>query len=603
MPRTLRFSLVAVAALAAAAPAAAQPPAGKNVTLPYPAKAPLVVAVNGWQKTTDRLTKMTEALPPAEAKKVKEALELGLDKAFEGRKTDAVPGDRRVFAVVHDFSKLNEEEPAFAVLLPVTSYGAFKGTFLTAAERGTLGRAGKGIDTVEAAFGGDEKKKLYLTDLKDYVVVTPSEEVAASYVGQYTRAQSGTMGPDLSASFLAADAAIFLNMDVVNDLYGEQIRQVKGLIDFGLQQAEMGGMLPGLDKKQVELVKTMFTGLLQGVEDAQGLLLAAEFRPEGLQFGVRTRFATDTPTSNALAGETASPLADIGKLPKGLAVYGGAKFGKTINDTFRGFTQQFAAPDGQEGTDAKITRLLDQLNAAGPGAEVSGSTGADAALTVTQYKAPKQAAAALVGAYQAVPAGGKIMGVVTKEKTRVTDDAQTHRGFTFAEVRLAFDFEKTVEALPEPVRESTVANMKRMAKERMTYWIGSDGKAVATLTAADWPAASKLLDAYLDGTAAVGSEAGFRAARSNLPANASAVYLAETGQLITLLLEQAKAATAAFPGGGPPIGQVRPVQGEATFVGFALTLKPQTAGIDVFVPGTAMNVAARMLSGVFRRVE
>jgi hypothetical protein len=378
---------------------------------------------------------------------------------------------------------------------------------------------------------------------------------------------------------------------------------VKGLIDFGLQQAEMGGMLPGLDKKQVELVKTMFTGLLQGVEDAQGLLLAAEFRPEGLQFGVRTRFATDTPTSNALAGETASPLADIGKLPKGLAVYGGAKFGKTINDTFRGFTQQFAAPDGQEGTDAKITRLLDQLNAAGPGAEVSGSTGADAALTVTQYKAPKQAAAALVGAYQAVPAGGKIMGVVTKEKTRVTDDAQTHRGFTFAEVRLAFDFEKTVEALPEPVRESTVANMKRMAKERMTYWIGSDGKAVATLTAPDWPAASKLLDAYLDGTAGVGAEAGFRAARSNLPATASAVYLAETGQLITLLLEQAKTATAALPGGGPPIGQVRPVQGEATFVGFALTLKPQTAGIDVFVPGTAMNVAARMLSGVFRRVE
>ena len=602
MPRTLRFPLVALAALAAAGPAAAQP-GGKNVTLPYPAKAPLVVAVNGWQKTTDRLTKMTEALPAAEAKKVRDSLELGLDKAFEGRKTDALPGDRRVYAVVHDFAKLGNEEPAFAVLLPVTNYAEFKRTFLTAAERGTVAKAGRGVESVEAAFGGQEKK-LFLTDLKDYVAVSPSEEVAASYVGQYTKAQSGSMGPDLSTAFLAADAAVFLNMDVINDLYGEQIRQVKGLIDFALQQAEMGGMLPGLDRKQIELVKTMFTGLIQGVEDAQGLLLAVEFRPEGLQFGVRTRFATDTPTAAALANEAASPLADIGKLPRGQAVYGGAKFGKKVNDTFRGFTQQFSAPDGQEGTDAKITKPLDQLSAAGPGTEVSASTGADAGLTVTQYKAAKQAAAALVGVYQAVPAGGKIMGVVTKEKTRVTGDAQTHRGFTFSEVRLAFDFEKTVEALPEQVRESTLANMKRMAKERMTYWIGSDGKSVATLTAADWAAASKLFDEYLDGTAGVGSEAGFRAARSNLPTTASAVYLAETGQLLTTLVDQAKAATAAIPGGGgPQLGKLQPVQGEPTYVGFALTLKPQTAGVDVFVPGTAMNAAARMTSGILRRIE
>jgi hypothetical protein len=601
MLRTLRFPLVAVVAVAAAGTAAAQP-TPKNVTLPFPAKAPLVVAVNGWQKSTDRLTKMTESLPAAEAAKVKGALEFGLEKAFENRKTDAVPGDKRVYAVIHDFSKLGDEESAFAVLLPVTSYADFKRTFLTAAERGTVAKAGKGVESVEAAFGGQEKK-LYLTDLKEYVAVSPSEEVAAGYAGQYTRAQSATMGTDLSATFLAADAAIFLNMDVVNDLYGEQIRQVKGLIDFGLQQAEMGGMLPGLDRKQIELVKTMFTGLLQGVEDAQGLLLAVEFRPEGLQFGVRTRFAADSPTATSLASEAPSALSDIGKLPRGMAVYGGSRFGKKINDTFRGFTQQFAAPDGEDGAEAKLGKLLDQLSASGPGVEVSGSKGSDESLTVTQYKAPKQAAAALVGVYQAVPAGGKVMGIVTKEKTRVTDGAQTHRGFTFSEVRLAFDFAATVEALPENVRETTIANMKRMAKERMTYWIGSDGKSVATLTAADWAAASKLLDEYLDGTATVGTDAGYRAARSNLPANASAIYLGETGQLLNVLMDQAKAATAAIPGGGPPIGKLREVKGEPTFVGFAVTLKPQTAAVDVFVPGSAMNVAAQMLSGVFRRIE
>jgi hypothetical protein len=601
MLRTLRLPLAAAVALAAAGPATAQP-GGRNVTLPYSAKAPLVVAVNGWQKTTDRLTKMTEALPKAEAQKVKEALEIGLDKAFEGRKTDAVPGDRRVYGVVHDFARLGDAEPAFAVLLPVTSYAEFKRTFLTAAERGTVAKAGKGVESVDATFGGDEKK-LYLTDLKDYVVVSPSEEVAAGYAGQYTRAQSGTMGPDLSTAFLNADAAIFLNMDVINDLYGEQIRQVKGLIDFGLQQAEMGGMLPGLDRKQVELVKAMFTGVLQGVEDSQGLLLAVEFRPEGLQLGVRTRFAPDSPTASALAAEAPTPLADIGKLPRGLTIYGGSKFGKKISDTFRGFTQQFGAPDGQDAADAKIGKLLDQLSAAGAGADVSGGTGAEATISVTQYKSAKQAAAALVGVYQAVPAGGKIMGIVAKEKTRVAEGAQTHRGFTFAEVRVSLDFAATVEPLPENVRESTLANLRRYARERMTYWIGSDGKSVATLTAPDWAAASKLLDAYLDGSDGIGSDAGFKTARSNLPADANVVYLAETSQTLTMLAEQAKAAMAAVPGGAPQIGKLRPVQGPPTYVGFALTLKPQTAAVDVFVPGTAMNVAARMLADAFRRIE
>jgi len=603
MLRTLRLPLAAVVALAAAGPAAAQPPAGKNVSLPYPAKAPLVVAVNGWQKTTDRLAKMTDALPKAEADKVRNLLELGVDKAFEGRKTDAVPGDRRLYAVVHDFSKLGDEESALALLLPVSSYAEFKRSFLTANERGSLAKAGKGVEAVELSFGGKDAKKFYLADLKDYVVLSPSEEVAASYAGPYTRAQSGSMGPDMSATFIAADAAIYLNLEVINDLYGDNIRQVKGLIDFGLQQAEMQGALPGLDKKQIELVKTMFTGVLQGVEDAQGLLLSLEFRPAGLHFGVRTRFAADSPTATGLATEAPTPLADIAKLPPGLTVYGGSRFGRKASDTFRAFTQQFSAPEGEEATDARINKLLDQVSASGAGVELSASKGADAGLTVTQYKAAKQAATALVGAYGAVPAGGKVMGIVTKGKTRVTEAAETHRGFTFAEVKLSFDFPATVAALPENVRESTLANVKRMAKEKMTYWIGSDGKSVATLTAADWASASKLLDDYLDGTAGVGGEAGYKTARSNLPADANALFLAETNQTITMLYEQVKATMAAIPGGAAPPGNLGTVRGEPTYIGFALTIKPQTAAVDVFVPGTAMNVAARMLSPLLRRVE
>ena len=100
-------------------------------------------------------------------------------------------------------------------------------------------------------------------------------------------------------------------------------------------------------------------------------------------------------------------------------------------------------------------------------------------------------------------------------------------------------------AVPENVREATLGALKRLTKEKTTLWIGADGKAVVTLTAKDWASARTLLDQYLDGSAGVGAEAGFRLARKNLPADATGVYLTETAQMIEGLVEQAKAAAMA----------------------------------------------------------
>lgn len=59
-----------------------------------------------------------------------------------------------------------------------------------------------------------------------------------------------------------------------------------------------------------------------------------------------------------------------------------------------------------------------------------------------------------------------------------------------------------------------------------------------------------------------------------------------------------------IPGGGlPPVGGVKPVKGDASYLGFALTLKPQVATGDMFIPGGAMNVVVKMLAPLFRNVE
>lgn len=607
MAGTPRLPLAAAAALllAAVGPAAAAPaqPAGKNVTLPYPAKAPVVVHVNGLERAKDRLLKMLEALPPAEAKQVKSEIDSGLKQLLDGRKLTAVPADGRAFLVVHDIAKLADEEPAFSVLLPVTGYKEFKESFLTADERKSAEKAGNGIESVKFSAGGDVHG-VYLVEVKGYVALTPNKETAEVYAGKYTPALSGAMGPDLSGSFLTADVALYVNVDMINDLYGEQIRQFKGLIDFALGQAQMGGMIPGLGKKQLEMAKVVINGLVQAVEDAKGVVVAAEFRPDGLNLRGQVRFAEDSASADLLKPETPTALAGIGKLPRGLTSYGASKFGKKFADLGAKFTQEFLAPDDDETGAGRIEKLLSEVAAAGPQGEVSASNAPDTSMTLTGYKEPEKAATASVKLYEGMAAGSKFSNIVLKEKPKVTHKAQTHRGFTFSEVRMAFDFAASVENLPEQFRENTLKQFKRLMKEKTTFWVGTDGKLVAQLTAPDWDAAKKLLDDYLDGKNAVGSDPGFQLTRKNLPADATAIYLIETAQVITMLVDQAKAVGQAIPGGGfPQLGSVRPAKGEPTYIGVALTLKPQVGTADLFAPGTGMNVAAKMLATVFRNIE
>jgi hypothetical protein len=582
----------------AAAPA---PAGGREITLPYPDKVPLAVHLNGLEQARKRLSKMLEALPADEAKAAQAGIEEGFEKLLAGRKLTAVPADGRVFVVIHDLAALVDGEPAVSVLMPATGVKEFKASFLTADEQKSVQEAGKGIESVRSMVTGEEAT-VYLVALKDYVALTPSKETAEVYAGKYTPAQSGAMGPELSASYLNADVSIFVNMDVVNDRYGEQIRQFKGLIDFALGQAEMGGMIPGLSNEQLEVVKQVLNGFVQAIEDSRGLVIAAEFRPEGLAVRANVRFAEGTKSAGMLKPESPTALADLSRLPRGLSMYGGSRFGPRFAELSRKLNQEFAGGEDEKAT-AAIRKQLEAVAAAGPQGEYSASTTPDIGITVTAYEKPDAAAAASISLYKGMRKGTRFASVVVKDKAMVEEAAVEHRGFKFAKVQLQLDFEASVENFPEPLRESTLNQFKRLMKERSTFWIGTDGKVVVQLTGSDWDAGKKLLDAYLDGKGGIGTEPGFQLTRKNLPEEATLIYVLETSQVLTLMIEQVKSAGAMLPGGLPPIGQAKPVAGPPTFVGLALTLKPQAAGFEAFLPGTAMNVATRMIVSLFRPID
>ncbi len=607
----LAAALVALAAsgpaarpTAKAAAAAPAPPAGRNVMLPYPAKAPVVVAINGLERTRERLAKTLSALPKEQAEAVKTQTDAGLEVLLKDRKLTAIPKDGRAFVVLHDITTVVEDEPALSFLLPVTSYKEFRDTFLTPDERKSYEAGKDGVDTVKlSAFG--EERVLHLVDLKEYVAVTVAKGTAEVYTGKYTRAMTGAMGADVSSSFLAADVALYVNMDVINDLYGDNIRQFKGLIDFALMQAQGMGMIPGLNKKQLDQAKTMITGVFQAVEDSQGVLLAAEFRPEGVNLRAQVRFADDSPSGKMLKAETPTPLSTVADLPRGLNSYSGSKFGKKFSDLMNQFVDEFAGPEDNEAAAAEVGKLRAEIAAAGPQGDFSASAPPDTTLHVTPYKDAAKAAAAYTRLYKALPAGGHVANLVLKDKPKVTEKAQTYGNFTFAEVRLTFDYEASLKDVPDNIREATLESLKKQMREKTTTWVGTDGKVVVQLTAKDWDAAQKVLAEYVDAKTPVGTEPGFALTRKNLPADATLLMMAETSELITTLVEQAKTVGQAIPGGGgiPPIGKVKPVKGEATFVGVALTLKPETATLDVFIPGTGLNVAARMLAPLFKTID
>jgi hypothetical protein len=601
----LRTTLLASALLAFATTvnAAPAPAAGVNVALPYPAKAPIVLHIHGIERSRERLAKMLDALPPAEAKQIKKGLEDGLTQLLKDRKLDAVVPDGRTFVVVNDISKLMDEEPGISILVPVTGYKEFKNSLLSAAERKSVEKAGNGYESFKFSAVGEERT-IYLVDVKGYAVLTPSKDVAEVYAGKYTPAQSGAMGPDLSGSFLNADLSLFVNMDVINDLYGDQIRQGKQFMDFALGQAQNMGMIPGLGKQQLDMAKTMIGGVFQVVEDSKGIVLALEFRPDGLNVRGQVRFADDTTSADVLKAELPTPLADLGKLPKGLNTYGGSKLGKKFTDLGSKFSQEFLAGDDDDKGAERIAKLQAEILAAGPAGSYSASKSPDRSISVTAYKDPQKALDALAKLYSGLGNGGKFSTIAMKDKPVVTPKAGTHRDIDFTEVKLSFDFAAAVEALPEPAREAALNQFKRLMNEKTTYWYGTDGKSLIQITAKDWTAAKQLLDEYFDTKAAVGSDTGFQVVRKNLPQDTSLLYLLETGDVVMMLVEQAKGVAQAIPGGGlPPIGGVKPVKGDATYLGFALTLKPQVATGDMFIPGTAMNVAVKMLAPLFRNVE
>jgi hypothetical protein len=550
-----------------------------------PAEAPIVIHLRGLERTKDRLVTMIQNALPDLAPMVKAKLEEAMKEGLQGRQVKGLPKDGAIFVVFPEMPKPGEDVPQMAIVAAVTDYKAFRDGILTEDERKSLKSDKAGYD--QATIDGQD---VYFVDRKGYVVVTPQKDVAA----QFTKKQAGLdtkLNKGLAAKLMDADVAVYVDMGAVNKEFGDQIKAFKPLLEFGLQQA--GGQL---DKNSLEMVKAVFNGFFQLLEDSRGFLLGVEFRPEGLALHNQVLIGADTKIDAFLKKAQSAPFRDLPKLPAGQMGYFGTHFGPELYEALQPFiTGVFADPEGKESK--AIKEALQLIQQAGPEGMIGEFNLPPQGLQLNQYKDPAKAVEGSLKMFQQLKEGGSYGSAILKGKTEVKPNAEMVRGFKLNYVTFAYDFEKMAEKTPGGGKEAIDA-MKAMIGDGVKIWFGTDGKSYVQITAKDWDAAKHILEEYLDGKDAIGKEKPFQESVKQLPAQTTMIGLMDVPQYVAVM---SKYMGPLLKGQGLPV-EIPPLSAAKgkTYAGMALTLRPEQGSVDFWIPGTTVSEVRKMIEPVLK---
>jgi hypothetical protein len=581
-----RTCTMALAVALLSVPLAAAPvPAGgkaKDVSdLPVPANSLVVVQLNGLDRSKARVQKFLEPIDAEWAKETVGLIDDQWKQILNNRDLKGVDVNGRLFVSVGAFTPDATGVPPVAISIPVPDYKTFREKFLTDSERKSLDAGKNGVDEIEFEGNG---KPLFLVDNKaGYVIATPNKDLAESFADKLVPLVAKSIG-SVGESFLVADVSIYLNLVRVNELYAEQIQQGKQL--FGLI-AQQGGQ--NLDKRQLDLMKTVFDGTFQVVEDSTGLVFALEARPEGGNLRVDLAVKADTPTAKVLASEKPTALALLNAQPKGMRAYTASKWGKAFTDLQRAFGGEFGAPDGDDKLAAAITDWNTILASAD--GESLAFTGANmSSLNAMVFKDPAKVSDARLKVMKKMTGGATYSNMILKQNPEVKEASQKHAGFSLSSANIEVDYQASVRHLQdETAKDTAIETMKKLVPEKQTIWFGHDATRYVQLSAKDWDSAKELLDSFATPKAKIGDDAAFTLTRKQLPDEAGFLSLIDTNGLLETLGEYMNNLGGAIPAPGVELPKIGKVKGESAFVGLAFAARPLSARFDLFIPSGAIK--------------
>jgi hypothetical protein len=583
---------IGVTRTAPAAPVPANAPGASDSPLAsVPAQCPIVLHLHGAERTKDRLAVLIKAMVPDLVPIATLQLETMFKAGYDGRKLQGLAKDGPVFLAFLELPTGGGEPPAMALIAKVTNYRDFVNGLLKEGERGSLKKESAGYEATAV-----EGKDVYFIERPGYAVVTPAKE-AADLLVKGQPGLDGKIGREVAAKFLEPDLSLYVNLTAVNKEFGDQIKQVRELIETVMDQVPAAG---GVDKNSAEMVKKVYGGLFQLIQDGKALVVSFDFRPEGLNLHLQAQVGADTPTDQILKEQKPAALTELGSLPAGMVNYAASQFGPNLLKSMAPYLYGAAGgDDGKKSVDAAINQLV----GAGGRSTASCTNFPPEGVTVTFYRDPTQAVAGQLKLFQAMSEGATFQNAPIKGKPEVKEGAESYRAFKFNAVKIRFDLDKVAESVPG-AGESMKEGMKKLLGEDLKVWFGTDGKRYLQVTAKDWPTAKGQIDRYLDGQATVSGEPAFQITRKQLPAEATLIGLADAGRFTQAMGDYLLSIFKAVP--GLPVNLpdgIKPVTTKTSYLGVALTLQPEHGSFDLFVPVTAVQEIRKVIQPLFKGAQ
>ena len=172
----------AVLVLAASAPAArtAPVPAETSPLAQVPATAPVVIHINGLETVRDHVVAFLKNAVPDQADVRAKAVGRVPQERLPGPQAQGPGQGRADLRGVHRDcprqARATNAPNALALIAAVTDYAEFRDNILSDDEKKNL-KTGDGFESTASDMGGD----VFFVDRKDYVVVTPSKDVAEAF--------------------------------------------------------------------------------------------------------------------------------------------------------------------------------------------------------------------------------------------------------------------------------------------------------------------------------------------------------------------------------------------------------------------------------------
>jgi hypothetical protein len=382
--------------------------------------------------------------------------------------------------------------------------------------------------------------------------------------------------------------AVYVDTAAVNKQYGDQIKAAQGQVDavLGIAASQVGEA----NKASIEMAKKMIAGVFQAMEDSRAVLATADFRPEGLAVHVQGKVAAGTPSDAILKGAEPTPLGELRSLPAGQLGYFAMKPGPGLMDALKPLLSGALA--GAQDDNKELLQAFDLINQAGPGVVYGSFNIPVAGLTVWTYKDPQKAVQGQVKLMRAMKPGAAYQMAALKEKPEIKENARTYHDFKLTRATVKLDWEKVAEGAPG-AQEMAEAMKKLFGGEEMRSWFGTDGKLFVSVTAKNWDGAKKQLDDFFAGGNMAGTNAALQATRKQLPAAATMVGLIDVPRYGAVIAEFMGPMLKAQ---GLPV-EIPALKAEAgkSYVGVAVTLRPQHAGLDLWIPATTVTQVHKMV--------